>query len=50
MRKVCLGLATLLLALATQPARATVIGFDALSDLDAVTTQFPGLTFSNTTV
>ncbi len=32
------------------PASATVINFDGLSDLDSVTTQFSGLTFSNTTV
>lgn len=31
------------------PASATAINFDSLSDLDAVTTQFSGLTFSNTT-
>ncbi len=34
----------------SSPAAATVIDFETLSDLDSVTIQFPGLTFSNTTV
>jgi hypothetical protein len=43
-------LVVVFLATIAAPARATVINFDALSDLDSVTTQFSGLTFSNTTV
>ena len=38
------------LVVGSQPAGATVINFDGLSDLDSVTTQLPGLTFTNTTV
>lgn len=33
----------------SSPAAATVIDFETLSDLDSVTTQFAGVTFSNTT-
>jgi hypothetical protein len=39
----------LTLGLFPPPANAVVIGFDSLSDLESVTTQFSGLTFANTT-
>jgi hypothetical protein len=43
------GLAALVLVLVSRPAVASpvVIHFDDLSDSDIITTQYPGLTFSN---
>ncbi|MEX2264619.1 MAG: hypothetical protein WD696_21875 [Bryobacteraceae bacterium] len=40
--------ALLLLVLLACPSGAATIDFDGLSDLEVVTTQFLGLTFSNT--
>jgi hypothetical protein len=40
----------LAILIVASPAEATLVTFDTLTDLEAVTTQFPGLTFTHATV
>ncbi len=49
-RRIPLHILLCLLFCLQLPLRAGIINFDSLSDLDIVTTHFPGLTFSNTLV
>jgi len=49
-RDLALRFALGLLLFGQASAKAGVIDFEGLSDLDSVTNQFPGLTFTNTTV
>lgn len=49
-RKLALRFALCLLLFGQASAKAGVIDFESLSDLESVTNQFSGLTFTNTTV
>jgi hypothetical protein len=45
-----LGFTLVILCFCIPSVRADIIDFESLSDLESVTNQFPGLTFTNTTV